>query len=199
MSDSLDVQVLQTAASLENLAVSCYTATARLAAVRTGDPLLASFLARTRTQHAAHADAFNAAVARAGGKRQHAPDPRYAGPVRQALASLTGVASMASVLSLLETLEDAKAQTYTRYASLAGPGLRSVFVSVAAVEAGHRAFLLGALKLLSVGGGGFSGGSGGHGGSGRLAGLPGVVGGSCCPHAFYPTTDSSAVDEGVVR
>ncbi|HEY3903723.1 MAG TPA: ferritin-like domain-containing protein [Streptosporangiaceae bacterium] len=190
MPASLDVQVLQTAASLENLAVSCYRATARLTAVRTGDRLLAGFLARTRAQHAAHADAFNSAVTRAGGKPQHAPDPRYAAPVRQALASLTGVAS---VVSLLEALEDAKAQTYTRYASLAGQGLRSMFVSVASVEAGHRAYLLATLKLLSVGPGGLSGGPD------RLAELPGVVGGSCCPHAFYPTAESSAVDEGVVR
>ncbi len=190
MPASLDVQVLQTAASLENLAVSCYAATARLAAVRNGDPLLASFLARTRAQHAAHADAFNGAAARAGGKPQHAPDPRYAAPVRQALASLTGVAS---IVSLLEALEDAKAQTYTRYASLSSPGLRSMFVSVAAVEAGHRSFLLAALKLLSVGAGGLIGGSD------RLAELPGVVGASSCPHAFYPTIESSAVDEGVVR
>lgn len=192
MPDSLDVQVLQTAASLENLAVSCYAEIMRLAVIRNGDPVLARFLARTAAQHTAHADAFNAAVARAGGKRQHAPDPRYAGPVRRALSGLTGVAS---VVSLLETLEDSKAQTYTRYASLAGAGLRSMFVSVATVEAGHRAYLLATLKLLSVGGPpGLTGGA-----VGRLAELPGVVGGSGCPHAFYPTSQSSAVDEGVAR
>ena len=190
MPGSLDVEVLQTAASLENLAVSCYSETMRLAVIRNGDPLLARFLARTTAQHAAHADAFNAALARAGGKRQHAPDPRYAGPVRRALASLNGVAS---VVSLLETLEDSKAQTYTRYASLASQDLRSMFVSVAAVEAGHRASLLATLKLLSVGAGGL------RGKSDRLTELPGVVGGSGCPHAFYPTTESSAVDEGVAR
>jgi hypothetical protein len=190
MPDSLDAQMLQTAASLENLAVLGYGAAARLTGVRNGDPLLSGFLARTRAQHEAHAGAFNAAVALAGGKPQHAPDPRYAGPVRQALASLTGVAS---VVSLLEALEDTKAQTYVRYASLASPGLRSMFVSVAAVEAGHRAYLLATLKLLSVGAGGLAGGPE------RLAELPGVVGDSCCPQAFYPTTGSSAVDEGVVR
>jgi rubrerythrin len=190
MPGSLDVQVLQTAASLENLAVSCYSAIARLPEIKAGDPLLASFLARTGAQHAAHAGAFNAAVARAGGKRQYAPDPRYAETVRQALASLTGVAS---VVSLLEALEDAKAQTYTRYASLASPNLRSMFVSVAAVEAGHRSFLLAVLRLLSVGAGGLIRVID------RPGELPAAVGGGCFPHAFYPTTQSSAVDEGVVR
>jgi Ferritin-like domain len=190
MPASLDVQVLQTAASLENLAVSCYAETMRLAVIRNGDPHLARFLARTAAQHAAHAKAFNAAIARAGGKGQHTPDPRYAVPVRRALASLNGVAS---VVSLLETLEDTKAQTYTRYASLAGPGLRSMFVSVATAEAGHRACLLATLKLLSIGADRLTDGSS------RLAGLPGAAGGSGCPHAFYPTTESAAVDEGAVR
>jgi hypothetical protein len=36
-------------------------------------------------------------------------------------------------------------------------------------------------------------------GGGRPTGLPADFGAGSCPHAFYPTTESSAVDEGVVR
>jgi hypothetical protein len=56
------------------------------------------------------------------------------------------------------------------------------------------------LKLLSVGVGvGVGGPAGPGGGPGRLAELPAVAGGSACPQAFYPTTESSAVNEGAVR
>lgn len=190
---SLDVQVLQTSASLENLALACYTSAARLPAIKDGSPALASFVSRTRAHHAAHADAYNAAVLRAGGRAQHSPDPRYAGAVRHALASLTRSGGSASILSLLESLEDLKAQSYVRYASLASPKLRPLLVSVAAVEAQHRSFLLAALQLLSAG-------------AQELirvptdpGDLPGVIGVACFPRAFYPTAGASAVDEGVVR
>jgi uncharacterized protein (DUF2336 family) len=192
MASTLDVQMLQTAASLENLAVEAYEAVARS---RGHDPLLDSFVRRTRAQHAAHAVAFNRAAVRAGGREQLLADPRYVGPVRRALADQAGVAAVPALASLLETLEDAKAQTYARFASLSDPRLRSMFVSVAAVEAGHRAFLLAALKLLSLGEPLASGD--------RPAGLPdhlpADLGAGSCPHAFYPTTESAAVDEGVVR
>lgn len=187
---SLDVQVLQTAASLENLVAGCYGSAVRLAAVKDGNPALRAFVTRTRTQHAAHAMAFNAAAARAGGTAQHAPDRRYAGPVRRALASLAGAESL---VSLLESLEDVNAQSYTRYASLASPSLRTLFVSVAAVEAGHRSFLLAVLRLLNLG-------------ATDLISipaiadrLPGAIGSGCFPRAFYSTKLASAIDEGSVR
>ncbi|HWF80293.1 MAG TPA: ferritin-like domain-containing protein [Streptosporangiaceae bacterium] len=193
---SLDVQVLQTSASLENLAVACYASAARLPTIRDGDRALATFIARTRAHHAAHAAAYNAAAVREGGRPQRAPDPRYAGAVRHALERLTGapsVTSLASIVSLLEALEDLKAQSYVRYASLTSPKLRSLLVSVAAVEAQHRSFLLATLQLLSVGAEG-------------LIEIPtdpgelsGVIGVECFPRAFYSTAGASAVDEGVVR
>ena len=186
---SLDVQVLQTAAALENLAVKSYASAARIAAVK-DSPALSAFFERTRAQHADHASAFNAASVKAGGRVQHAPDPRYAVPVTRALA---GLSDAASVVSLLESLEDVNAQSYTRYASLTAPRLRSVFVSVAIVEAAHRSFLLAALKLLQIG-------------EASLirtptdAGdLPGAVGAWCFPHVFYSTAQASAINEGAVR
>lgn len=194
---SLDVQVLQTAAALENLAVACYESVARLRAVQDGSPLLREFVARTRAQHAAHAQAFNAAAVRAGGRAQHAPDHRYATTVKQALDSLAsadgGGGGAASAVSLLESLEDTKVQSYARFASLTSPALRPLLVSVASVEAEHRAFLLAAVLLLNAGAGELL----------RLptdaAGLPSAIGSGCFSKPFYPTVAASAVDEGAVR
>lgn len=185
---SLAVQVLQTAASLENLAAAAYASAARLAPVREGNPALAAFVATTRAQHAAHARAFNAQLARVGARAQHDPDPRYAAPVAQALRNLTDAASAVSVL---ESLEDVNAQSYTRYASLADPALRSMFVSVATVEAAHRAFLLCALKLLEAGEVKDLAATPGD--------LPGALGAASFPHAFYQTAQASAINEGAMR
>ncbi len=187
---SLAVQVLQTAASLENLAVASYASAARVPAIRDGEPALAEFFRRTRAQHAAHATAFNAAISKAGGRAQHAPDPRYAMPVTRAL---TGLTNAASVISVLESLEDVNAQSYTRYASLTAPKLRMMFVSVATVEAAHRSFLLTALKLMTVGDVGLL--------SAPVSPhrLPDAAGAAGFPHAFYPTAEASAINEGAVR
>jgi Ferritin-like domain len=187
----LDVQVLQTAASLENLAVTAYESAARLAFAEHGYPALATFVARTKAQHQAHAAAFNAAAAKAGGAAQHAADPRYAASVH---AALKGVADPAALASLLGSLEDVNAQSCTRYAALASSHpVRSLFVSVAIDEAAHRSFLLAALQLLTTGPTGLV----------RFPTvpdqLPAVIGTECFPHAFYPTADASAIDEGAVR
>ena len=188
--NQLDVEILQTAASLENLAVRAYAVAGRLAAVKEGPEALSTFIRQTMLQHAGHAKAFNAQAVKAGGKPQRAPDPRYTSVVR---AGLARPAQVDGVLSLLESLEDAKAQSYTRYASLTSQGLRSLFVSVACAEAQHRAFLLAVLQLLE---------------DGELAliglpspagKLPGAIGAHCLPFAFYPTADASAIDEGEVR
>ncbi|HEY5335859.1 MAG TPA: ferritin-like domain-containing protein [Mycobacteriales bacterium] len=141
-----DMAMLQTAASLENVAVSTYTAALNLEAVRGGNATVVAFLTTTRNQHADHAAAFNAAVTRAGGMVQTNPDPKYAALVQQ--APLTTVAD---VLTLAVDLEDVATQTFVRAATLAGtPALRSLFVSVAAVEAQHRAILLTVASVLDA-------------------------------------------------
>ncbi len=73
-----DIQALQTAASLENLAVSVYTTAAGLSFIKDGNKAVSAFIAKTTTQHQAHAQAFNAAATQAGGKAQNEPDPKYA-------------------------------------------------------------------------------------------------------------------------
>jgi hypothetical protein len=187
----LDVQVLQTAASLENLAVASYTTAARLPFVVKGSEQLRALIARNKAHHTAHAQAFNLSVSKAGGVQQHGTDARYAASVGKILA---GMKDPNSLVGLFTELEDIIAQTCTRYAILAANGsVRTLFASVASVEAQHGAELLIERTLLGVG----------RSGPGATAAaaktLPAAVGTAGIPQAVYPTADASAIDEGAVR
>ncbi|WTX01027.1 ferritin-like domain-containing protein (plasmid) [Streptomycetaceae bacterium NBC_01309] len=186
-----DVMVLQTAASLENLAVSVYTTAAGLPFIQTGNAVVKAFIEKTTAQHKAHADAFNAAAVKAGGKAQTGPDPKYAAVVQQALPTIKGPAD---VVKLAITLEDIAAQTYTKnVGQVSDPALRQLFGSVAPVEAQHKAVLLAVQALLGA----------------NLAdqiklppdaaALPAAAGSVGFPDAFYPTKDASPIDEGAVK
>jgi hypothetical protein len=123
-----DIMALQTAASIENLAVSVYTTAAGLPFIKDGNKTVAAFIAKTTTQHQAHAQAFNAAATQAGGKAQNQPDPKYAAVVKQMLPSIK---NSADVVSLAITLEDVAAQSYTSYVSkVTEASLRKLFASV---------------------------------------------------------------------
>jgi hypothetical protein len=186
-----DVMALQTAASIENLAVSVYTTAAGLPFIKDGNKTVAAFIAKTTTQHQAHAQAFNAAATQAGGKAQNAPDPKYAAVVKQMLPSIKGPGD---VVSLAITLEDVAAQTYTSYTSkVSDATLRKLFASVAPVEAQHRATLLAVQALLA-----------GNDASliaipTDLSKLPAAAGSVGFPDAFYPTKNASPISEGAVQ
>lgn len=184
-----DIAVLQTAASLENVAVSTYSAALDLDAVRSGNATVLAFVTTTRDQHADHAAAFNAAVTQAGGMVQTNPDPRY-----DALVQRAPLRTVADVVTLAMALEDVAAQTYVRAASLAHtPALRSLFVSVAAVEAQHRAILLAVGALLGA----------------KpsmqvtlhpdVARLPGLIGSVGFPDSVTPVANASPPAEGALR
>ncbi|WP_037606761.1 ferritin-like domain-containing protein [Streptacidiphilus rugosus] len=186
-----DVMALQTAASIENLAVSVYTTAAGLPFVKDGNKTVAAFLAKTTGQHQAHAQAFNAAATQAGGKAQNNPDPKYAAIVKQTLPSIK---TPADVVKLAITLEDVAAQTYTKNVSqVSDPQLRKLFASVAPVEAQHRAVLLAVQALLT----------GGHPELITIPvdpfKLPAAAGSVGFPDAFYPTKNASPISEGAVQ
>jgi len=188
---SSDVMALQTAASIENLAVSVYTTAAGLSFIKDGNKTVAAFIAKTTSQHQAHAQAFNAAATQAGGKAQAAPDPKYAAVVKQMLPSIKGPGD---VVSLAITLEDVAAQTYTSYTSqVSDATLRKLFASVAPVEAQHRATLLAVQALLA-------------GSDASLiaiptdaAKLPAAAGSIGFPDAFYQVKNASPISEGAVQ
>jgi hypothetical protein len=186
-----DVAILQTAASLENLAVATYTAALGLDFVKTGNATVLAFAQMTKAQHADHAQAFNAAAKNAGGAAQTNPDPKY---LKVVTAAEPGLTSYTAVVKLATTLEDIAAQTYTANASLVSTAtLRSLFVSVAGVEAQHKAILLAVGALLAnnladeikLGP--------------DLTKLPAAAGKVGFPDAFYPITSASPASEGAVQ
>lgn len=187
----LDVQVLRTAAALENLAVASYTAAAALPFLARGNERLRALLDRNTAHHRAHARAFNEALVGAGAAAQNTADARYAATVRLRLARITDPASLAD---LLTQLENVNAQSCTRFASLPGGGtLRSLLVNVASVEAQHGSELL-VLRALLDGG---QAQPGAVDAAARV--VPASVGAVGIPYAAYPTDDASAVDEGAAR
>jgi len=188
--NSTDVMALQTAASIENLAVSVYTTASGLSFIKSGNATVAAFIAKTITQHTAHAQAFNAALTQAGAATQSSPDPKYAAVVKAALPSIK---APGDVVSLAITLEDVAAQTYTKNVSqVSTSALRTLFGSIAPVEAQHRSVLLAVQALLA-------------GNDADLiaiptkpASLPAAAGSVGFPSSFYSTTSASPISEGAV-
>ena len=92
---TMDVQMLQTAASIENLAVATYETALTLDFIggATANGVVKAFVEKTKAQHEQHAEAFNAAATRLGGKAQDQPDPVLLGVVDNAKPSLTGPAA----------------------------------------------------------------------------------------------------------
>ncbi|MFD7287406.1 ferritin-like domain-containing protein [Streptomyces sp. NPDC059863] len=186
-----DIMALQTAASLENLAVSVYRTAAELPFIKDGNATIQEFIATTTRHHEEHAKAFNTAAVQAGGQPQTGTDPKYAAVVQKALPAAK---TPEDVITLALSLEDVAAQTYTKNVGPAGTArLRRLFASVAPVEAQHRATLLTIQSLLGSG-------------DTDLIAIPtdadalhaaaGTVG---FPDAFYPTGKASPSSEGAVR
>ena len=88
-----------------------------------------------RDQHKDHAEAFNAAVTRLGGKEQTEPDPVLLEVVNNAKPTLTGPGP---VVDLAIRLEDTAAQTYVaNIGALTDKSARAVTASIMGVEAQH--------------------------------------------------------------
>ena len=191
---SADVTMLQTSASIENLAVAVYAKALTLPASvnGAGNPVIAKFVTTTKQQHSDHAQAFNAAITKLGGKPQTGIDqPVYDGVVTPALGKIKGPAD---VVGLALTLEDAAAQTYVKFA---GDGSDSNAISawatIAPVEAQHAAVLRAVQALLAAN-------------MPELialppnaAALPGAAGSVGFPAVFYPTQGARPAGEGAVK
>ena len=147
---AMDVQMLQTAASIENLAVATYDTALTLDFIggASANAVVKAFVQKTKEQHQQHAEAFNAAATRLGGKAQDQPDPVLLGVVNNAKPGLTGPAQ---VVDLAIALEDGAAQTYVaNTGTYSNKNARSVAASIMGVEAQHVAILY-AVKALVAG------------------------------------------------
>lgn len=149
--EALDVQMLQTSASIENLAVATYQQALGLDFIGGGsaNPTVRDFVTKTKDQHAEHATAFNAAVTRLKGKPQTGPDPILETAVKKSLnPAPTGPAA---VVDLALELESGAAQTYqSNVAAFTDAEARSLTASIMGVEAQHVSILLAVKALLEA-------------------------------------------------
>lgn len=192
-SSDMDVQALQTAAGLENLAVATYTKALTLPFIggSSANGVVKAFAMKTMQQHTEHGQAFNAAAMKLGGKEQTKPDPKYLKVVNKAVPGIKGPLD---VVGLAIALEDVAAQTYVKNVGLVSTAdLRTLFGSVAGVESQHKAILLAVQALLK-------------GNAADLialppdaAKLPSAAGSVGFPDAFFPTASASPVTEGAVK
>jgi hypothetical protein len=199
-SSSPDVQMLQTAASIENLAVSTYKTALTLPYIggSTANPVVTKFCQVTESQHAQHAKAFNAAAAQMGGKAQSKPDPAFVPVVKKAVASLSGASAAQGalgVVGLAMELENIAAETYVSDTVNAKSSRnKALFASIMGVEAQHVAVLLAVQALLK-------------GGAPQLIALsptvvgqlPAAAGSVGFPNAFYQTSKAAPATQGAVK
>jgi hypothetical protein len=190
---SMDVQMLQTAAAIENLAVATYGVALTLDFIGGGsaNPVVKAFVTKTKDQHAEHAQAFNAAVGRLGGKAQDQPDPALVGVVNQAKPTLTGPGPVVDLAIQLET--DAASTYVADVGAFTDKKARAVTASIMGVEAQHIA-ILNAVKALVAGG------------AAQLialppdaAKLPAAAGSVGFPDPFFKTDQARPAAEGAVK
>lgn len=188
-----DVQILQTAAAIENLAVATYGVALTLPFIggASANGVVKAFVTKTRGQHIDHAMAFNAAIKALGGKMQKKPDPVLLKVVDKAKPTLT---SAPKVVALAITLETGAAETYVKdTAALRSVSAKDLTASIMGVEAQHVAILLAVQALLA-------------GGAAAdialpppVAKLPAAAGSVGFPNSFYSTTAARPATEGAVR
>lgn len=193
---SADVMMLQTAASIENLAIAVYTKAAGLPPAVSGAaiPTVKAFVVMTIKQHTDHAAAFNAAAVQLGGVAQ----PKIDQVVYDAVVApaLTKIKGPADVVALAQTLEDAAAQTYVKFGGdVDDKNALNAFATIAPVEAQHSAVLLAVAALIA-------------GGAPQLititpavdaAKLPAAAGSVGFPNNFYKTDAARPAAEGAVQ
>ena len=185
---SVEVQILQTAASLENVVVATYAGALELPFVRNHAPLR-QFVETTMRHHVEHGEAFNAHAEARGGERQAEPNTTYASVVEQA----SPLRDVTAVVRLAAMLEEVATDTYLAdLAQLHALDSRSLTASVMGVEAQHLAALRAFDNLFSA--------------SlpdlvatpTDLSRLPRAIGSVACPRAFELPDRASPPTEGAV-
>ncbi|MGQ0616901.1 MAG: ferritin-like domain-containing protein [Acidimicrobiia bacterium] len=146
--ENVDVQILNTASSLENLAVATYEAALGLPFIANGNAIVKAFAETTMSQHAEHSAAFNDQAESLGGPRQDNPNPVLAPTVEQAKATLTDPLAVAELAAMLE---EVAADTYLANLSLLSDSeTKGLMGSVMGVEVQHLATLRAVIALLEA-------------------------------------------------
>ena len=185
----VDVMILQTAVSLELLAVATYEAALTLPFIKDGNPVVKAFAETTMQQHAEHRAAFSAQTKALGGTDQTVPNPKYTPIVEQAKPTLQGPAD---VVKLAATLEEVATDTYLADLNLfTDVKSRWLMASVMGVECQNLATLravgalLGAPELIAI--------------PTDVAKLPAAAGSVAFPAAFEAPNLASPPEEGAVK
>ncbi len=191
-----DVQVLQTASSIEVLAVSTYKTALTLPYIggSSANAVIKAFATTTMKQHAEHLAAFQAATTALGGAKQTAPDPTFVPVVDAAVKSITkasGSKGALLVVALAIELENIAAETYVNNMSLlTSANAKKVTASIMGVEAQHVAVLNAVQALLKAGA------------AADItlpppaAKLPAAAGSVGFPNSFYPTSNAAPAAQG---
>jgi hypothetical protein len=190
---ALDVQILQTASSLEVLAVATYTAALSLPFIADGNKVVVAFAQMTMKQHDEHRAAFQAQTKALGGTAQTSPNPKYAPVVESAKPTLKGPGD---VVKLAMSLEQVATETYlSDLAQFSSATARTLMATVMGVESQHLAVLRAVGALID-------------GGAPELiklplgadvAKLPAAAGSVAFPNAFQGTSMASPPAEGAVK
>jgi Ferritin-like domain len=200
-SSSADIQVLQTAASIENLAVATYKEALTLPYIggATANGVVTKFATVTMGQHVQHADAFNSAIKSLKGKAQTKPDPAFVPVVNKAVKGLTGLSTSAAtlgVVGLALELENIAAETYVKDTTLvSSTSNKALFASIMGIEAQHVAVLLAVQALLKANAPQLISLSE----PATVEALPAVAGSVGFPNAFYKTSSAAPAKQGAVK
>lgn len=192
---ALDIQILQTAASLEILAVNTYNTALALPFIANGNPVVVQFARTTMQQHDEHRQAFQAQTTALGGQPQDQPNPVFQQVVDKAAP---GLQAPGDVVTLAAQLEKVATDTYlvnlTMFDDMKS---KEIMGSVMGVEAQHLATLraVGALleadavELIKIPIGE------------DLAELPAAAGSVAFPDAFEQTQDDliASPESGAVK
>ncbi len=188
---ALDIQILQTAPSLEKLAVETYKAALTLPFIKDGNKVVVKFAETTAMQHDEHKKAFQAQCTKLGGKVQDMVNPKYAPIVEAAKPTLK---APLDVVMLAATLETVARDTYLADLALfTDAESRFLMATVMGVETQHLATLRAVEALLK-------------GGAPQLiaiptdvAKLPAAAGSVGFPDAIPKATKASPPEEGAVK
>ena len=147
--EAMDIQMLNTASSLENLAVATYEAALGLDFIKNGNKTVIAFAETTMKQHAEHSAAFNAQAKALGGKEQTGPNPKFLEVVEKAKPTLK---APLDVVGLAAALEEVAADTYlVNLTNFADTKSKEIMGSVMGVEVQHLATLKAVEALLKGG------------------------------------------------
>lgn len=191
--EDLDIQILQTASSLEILAVATYGAALTLDFIKSGNPVVVKFAQTTMMQHDEHRKGFQAQTRALGGKEQTQPNAKFLPVVEQAKPTLK---APLDVVSLAETLETVATQTYLQNTvQLEDTASKKVMASVMGVESQHAAVLRAVKALLAADAADLIKIPIGS----DAAKLPAAAGSVAFPEAFEPVTTVAEPESGAVK